>query len=210
MLRGVTAGLAAALGVSGSVGPICAADWGARHGPALYAPSPLSAYDWTGGYFGLNLGYHWGRVTNFAGGRPGGAAGGVQAGYNWQVGQFVFGGETDLQLSGARDTFAAWQFSNPWFGSLRARAGFAMNNVLFYATAGLSYGSLQIQFNGASETQRHLGLTTGAGVEVGLSRQWSARAEYLFNDLSDRGYVLTGVNNGFESNLLRFGVNYRF
>ena len=49
--------------------------------------------------------------------------GGVQAGYNVQYSQFVFGGETDLQVSGANDTFAPWKFSNPWFGTLRARAG---------------------------------------------------------------------------------------
>jgi hypothetical protein len=28
--------------------------------------------------------------------------------------------------------------------------------------------------------------------------------------LEDRGYVLTGVNNGFQSNVFRLGVNYRF
>lgn len=211
IVRGAAAAfLAAALGLASSAVSAVAADWAAGPRFAPYAPSPLSAYDWTGGYFGLNLGYHWGRVTNFAGAQPDGAAGGAQAGYNWQFGQFVFGGETDMQFSGARDTFAAWQFSNPWFGSLRARAGFAMNNVLFYATAGLAYGAMKLQFGGVSETHRHLGFTTGAGVELGLGRHWSARAEYLFNDLSDRGYVLTGANNGFETNLLRFGVNYRF
>ena len=34
---------------------------------------------------------------------PSGVVGGVQAGYNWQFGQFVFGGETDLQVSDADD-----------------------------------------------------------------------------------------------------------
>jgi outer membrane immunogenic protein len=47
-------------------------------------------------------------------------------------------------------------------------------------------------------------------LEVGLTPNWSARAEYLYVDLNDRGYNLTGTQNGFESNLLRFGVNYRF
>jgi hypothetical protein len=28
--------------------------------------------------------------------------------------------------------------------------------------------------------------------------------------LEDRSYVLTGVNNGFSSNVFRLGVNYRF
>ena len=50
----------------------------------------------------------------------------------------------------------------------------------------------------------------GAGVEVALNTNWSARAEYLYVDLSERSYSLTGTNNGFERSLLRFGVNYRF
>ncbi|HET9902912.1 MAG TPA: outer membrane protein [Xanthobacteraceae bacterium] len=174
----------------------------------IAAPSGIG-YSWAGGYFGVNLGYGWGHVTRL-GGSLHGVAGGLQAGYNWQSGSFVLGGESDLQLSGADDRFAAWQFSNPWFGSLRARAGFAMNNTLFYATAGLAYGDLRMELAGIRETKTHIGWTAGAGMEVGLSRNWSARAEYLIMDLADRGYVMTGQSNGLESNLLRFGVNYRF
>jgi hypothetical protein len=29
-------------------------------------------------------------------------------------------------------------------------------------------------------------------------------------DLGDRAFSITGVNNGFQSNMLRFGVNYHF
>jgi outer membrane immunogenic protein len=172
------------------------------------APSSIG-YSWAGGYFGVNTGYAWGRLTNL-GGRLGGIAGGFQGGYNWQSGQFVLGGESDIQLSAADDRFAAWQFSNPWFGSLRARAGFAINNTLFYATAGLAYGGVRIELAGVRESKNHLGWAAGAGMEVGLTRNWSARAEYLVMDLADRGYVMTGSNNGFEGNLVRLGVNYRF
>ena len=86
---------------------------------------------------------------------PSGVAGGVQAGYNWQFGQFVFGAETDLQASDADDVFAPWKFSNPWFGTVRGRAGVAMNNVLFYGTLGLAYGTLRAQstLTGATESQ---------------------------------------------------------
>ncbi|MGB7717773.1 MAG: porin family protein, partial [Pseudolabrys sp.] len=77
-------------------------------------------------------------MTNFSG-DPSGIAGGGQLGYNWQVGQFVFGAETDIQVSGADDTFAPWKFSNQWFGTLRGRAGYAINNVLLFASAGLAY-----------------------------------------------------------------------
>ena len=39
---------------------------------------------------------------------------------------------------------------------------------------------------------------------------WSAKAEYLYVDLDDRSYSLTGTSHGVNSNLLRLGVNYRF
>ena len=77
------------------------------------APKPVAAgYNWSGPYFGINLGYLWGTATTLRL-APQGWAGGVQAGYNWQVGQIVFGGEADLQASGADDTFAPFKFSNP-------------------------------------------------------------------------------------------------
>ena len=101
-------------------------------------------YSWTGPYVGANFGYQSGSVTNNSAG-PSGALGGVQGGYNWQLNQFVFGGETDLQFSGADDVFAPWKFSNPWFGTLRGRAGFAVNNIFFYGTLGLAYGTLRAQ-----------------------------------------------------------------
>jgi outer membrane immunogenic protein len=85
-----------------------------------------------------------------------------------------------------------------------------MNNVLVYLSGGLAYGGGRIDFAGLNETQTHIGWTIGGGVEVGLTPSWSARAEYLYVRLDDRSYVLTGVNNGFSSNVFRLGVNYRF
>ena len=99
---------------------------------------------WQGPYVGANLGYQWSSVTRSSAG-PSGVAGGVLVGHNWQYGQFVVGGETDLQITGADDTFAPWKFSNPWFGTLRARAGVAVNNMLFYGTVGLAYGTLKAE-----------------------------------------------------------------
>ncbi|HET9412778.1 MAG TPA: outer membrane beta-barrel protein, partial [Pseudolabrys sp.] len=125
-------------------------------GPAPYYPPPPIAYNWTGPYAGLNLGYEWGKVTNNVT-EPSGIAGGGQIGYNWQLGQFVFGLETDIQASGADDTFAPYKFSNPWFGTLRGRAGFAINNVMLYGTAGLAYGELKGEFFGLEEEKTLVG-----------------------------------------------------
>ena len=179
--------------------------------PRPYAGTPLyPAYNWTGPYIGVNLGYQWGSATH-SGANPSGILGGAQGGYNWQIGEFVFGAETDLQFSAADDMFAAWKFSNPWFGTLRGRAGYAMNNVMLYATFGLAYGGGSVQIAGLKESNTHMGWAAGAGMEVGLTPNWSAKAEYLFVDLSDQRYVLfANTNTGFESSILRLGVNYRF
>jgi outer membrane immunogenic protein len=178
---------------------------------APYAGIAPGGYSWRGPYVGVNLGYQWGDVTH-SGANPSGVVGGAQAGYNWQSGQFVFGAETDLQGTGADDRFAAWKFSNPWFGTLRARGGVAINNILFYGTVGLAYGTLTAKniTTGVSESRISTGWAGGLGLEVALMGNWTARAEYLYVDLSDRSYVLDGVNHGIDSSMLRFGVNYRF
>ena len=171
-------------------------------------PAPYPGYDWTGLYAGLNLGYQWGSATH-SGANPSGVMGGIQGGYNWQLGQFVLGVESDLQASAADDLFAAWRFSNPWFGTVRGRAGYALNNVMFYASFGLAYGGGTVRMGGASESNTHVGWAAGGGMEVGLGPNWSAKAEYLFIDLNDQNYRLFG-NTGFESSLMRLGANYRF
>ena len=140
--------------------PAAAAD---LYGKApAFAAAPFNGYNWNGAYVGVNLGYQWGKVTNWGSTEPNGVMGGGQIGYNWQYGQFVFGAEADLQGSGAEDTFAAYKFSNPWFGTVRGRAGYAMNNVLAYATGGLAYGGGRVDFGAFSESQTHLGWTIGA------------------------------------------------
>jgi outer membrane immunogenic protein len=196
----------AALAVVLARGEADAAD---LHRPYYTVPAPVSSYSWTGPYLGGNFGYQWGDTTRNPT-NPSGIAGGVQGGFNWQTGQFVFGAETDITLSAADDTFAPWKFSNPWFGTARARVGYALNNILVYATGGLAYGGGRLDALGLTERQTHVGWTAGGGVEVGLTPHWSARIEYLFVSLADQPYALTGSNNGFNSSIVRFGVNYRF
>lgn len=206
LFRAIMAAAAAAAAFTTT--PAAAADFYGK-APA-FAAAPFNGYNWNGAYVGLNLGYQFGKVTNWGTTEPNGIAGGGQIGYNWQYGQFVFGAEADIQGSAASDTFAAWKFSNPWFGTIRGRAGYAMNNVLVYATGGLAYGGGRVDLGAFTESQNHLGWTIGGGVEVGLTPNWTARAEYLYVRLEDQGYVLTGVQNGFQSNVFRLGVNYRF
>ena len=183
----------------------------------LYAPrapytvnQPLNSFSWAGPYIGGNLGYEWGSVSNNPT-KPSGFAGGVQAGYNWQTGPWVFGVEGDIQGTAADDTFAPWKFSNPWFGTLRGRAGYAISNVLFYGTGGLAFGELTGQTFGLSESHTTAGWTLGLGAEVGLAPHWSAKVEYLYVDLSSSQFVtVTNASNGYRFGTFRAGVNYHF
>jgi outer membrane immunogenic protein len=200
---------AAALATVTMSGHAQAADigYGQQYAPA---PPPVPVYRWTGPYFGANLGYLWGSVDNNPA-EPSGIAGGIQAGYNWQNGMFVFGVEGDLNLSNADDTFAPWQFSNPWFGTLRGRVGVApWNNVLVYATGGFAFGGLEAQWNALDESRSHVGWTVGVGAEYALTQNWSVKAEYLYMGYASRAYTVTGADHGFDANLIRFGFNYRF
>jgi outer membrane immunogenic protein len=207
-MRATTIG-AAMIGAMLAAQIAAAADIGQRN-PYPYTAPVYPGYSWVGPYFGVTLGYQWGSVTN-SNAQPTGVAGGLEGGYNWQSGQFVYGLEGDLDLSDANDTFAKYKFSNPWFGTVRGRGGIAFNNILVYGTLGVAFGEGQVGASGiGTETSGHVGWTTGLGMEVGLTPNWSAKAEYLYVDLSDQHYFLTGASNGFESNIFRLGVNYRF
>ena len=197
---------------------LAAAGWMAKAEAAdlSYAPrapytvnQPLNAYSWAGPYLGGNLGYEWGTVQNNVT-KPSGLVGGVQGGYNWQSGAFVFGVEGDLELTGANDTFAPWKFSNPWFGTLRGRAGYAFNNILFYGTGGLAFGDLRGETFGLAEGHTTAGWTLGAGTEFGLAPNWTAKIEYLYVDLSSSQFVITGASNSYRFGVVRAGVNYHF
>jgi outer membrane immunogenic protein len=78
-------------------------------------------YDWTGFYIGGNVGYSWGRssdtssLTNGAGTflftsanktNLDGVVGGGQIGYNWQIQNWVWGFEADIQGTGEKGSRA--------------------------------------------------------------------------------------------------------
>ena len=191
--------------------PVAAADLPYAPRAAYTVNQPLNPFSWAGPYLGGNLGYEWGSVSNNPT-KPSGFQGGVQAGYNWQPGggPWVFGIEGDIQATGADDTFAPWKFSNPWFGTVRGRAGYALNNILFFGTGGLAFGELRGETFGLAESHTTAGWTLGFGSEVGLDSHWSAKIEYLYIDLSESRFGITGMSNGYRSSVVRAGINYHF
>jgi outer membrane immunogenic protein len=136
----------------------------------------------------------------------------VQAGFNWHSpgAPWVVGIEGDIQATGASDTFAPWKFSNPWFGTVRGRAGYLFNDILLYGTAGLAFGELTGQTFGLSESHTSVGWTAGLGAEFLFAPGWSTKLEYLYVDFNDSTFTITGVPNGYRFGLFRAGVNYHF
>ncbi|WP_024277284.1 outer membrane beta-barrel protein [Xanthobacter sp. 126] len=193
---------AAALAGFALVTPAGAADLGY---PAPYV-QPVAAFTWTGFYLGANAGYGWGS-SSFS--SPGGFLGGFQAGYNFQFGSpFVLGIETDFDFAGM--SAGAYSLNN--LGTVRARLGYSFDRVLIYGTGGFAYGQGSANFFSLTSSSTQTGWTLGLGAEVGFDRNWSAKLEYLYVDLGSATFptAVGPVTTGFDANILRAGVNYRF
>ncbi len=223
MKRFLCAGIGA-LSMIAAIGSANAADIARRQAMPTKAPI-YTAYNWTGFYAGINGGGAWGR-SNFTGipgtgsfNTHGGMVGGT-LGYNWQVGQAVYGLETDLDWANIRGTATCGVFScqtrDSWLGTTRVRLGYAFDRFMPYLTGGLAYGNIKAAttgFPGATSTK--LGWTAGAGVEFAVAGPWTAKVEYLYADLGkfDCGGSCTVTppqNVKFNANLVRAGLNYRF
>ena len=223
MKRMMFAGLVALAGtVAGSA---LAADMTPRYPQQPYVKAPLynPAFSWTGFYLGLNGGGGWGSSRWDRTGEidlSGGFIGGT-AGYNWQTGQMVLGIEGDVDWSGMSGTSSAFcsagcSIKNDWLGTVRGRIGYSFDRFLPYFTGGLAAGDIQASTPGfAGATQTNLGWTLGAGMEVAIVGNWSAKAEYLHVDLGsfNCGTACGGFtpdNVSLKEDLVRGGVNYKF
>jgi outer membrane immunogenic protein len=188
-----------------------------------------AVFDWTGLYAGLNAGYAFGGnddVGYLPGANAGsleinGMFGGAQVGYNYQVDNIVMGVEGDFQFSGISDEDSNGGYDssndNNYFGTLRARAGFAADRALFYVTGGLAYGGFDYEVNAPvgpdiSEDYSTWGYTVGGGVEYAFDESWSMKLEYLYANFGeeqlDNGGFETHATPDFHS--VRVGVNFRF
>lgn len=169
-------------------GPASAAD------VAMKAPGAVVPvyYNWSGFYVGAHVGYGWDPATVFfdpaayaeglvpgldpiAPGSlptyllsvsPDGALGGIQFGYNFQNGQWVFGLEVDFSIADIKQSTARpfaviatigadnGDFTGnarlsqelDYFGTVRGRFGWAFNTLLLYATGGLAWGHFETTF----------------------------------------------------------------
>lgn len=245
MKKSLLAGIAAAALLT--AGSAFAADLPSRKYAPVAPAVVVPVFTWTGFYVGVNAGYGWNTnndnsswyaPTTFYGyggdsGSDGGFVGGGQIGYNYQIGQFVIGAEADLQYAdlGGKNNFGYGNQGMDWFGTVRARAGFAFDRALIYATGGFAYGGGNSSNNyyggyfgpsygyygGNDDTST--GWTVGGGLEYAFTNNITAKIEGLYVSL-DRGnnntafaytpgYYFEGQKNN-EFGVVRAGLNYKF
>jgi outer membrane immunogenic protein len=168
---------------------------------------PLNAYSWAGPYLGGNFGYAWGSVDNALGQaerlrrRP---AGRLQL-------QRAPGYSASRATSRARAPTACSQRGNfPTPGSARCAARrlcLQQHPVLRHAGTGVRRAARR--YAGLSGST-NVGWTAGVGAEFGFAPNWSAKIEYLYVDLANSNFVITGASHGLSFGTVRAGVNYRF
>jgi outer membrane immunogenic protein len=100
--------------------------------------------------------------------------------------------------------------------TVRGRAGYAWDRVLFYGTGGAAFANVQagagaLPFSSSTQT----GWTAGAGVEYAFAPNWTAKVEYLFVDLQNASCPVgscgsTTTTVSLNENIIRGGVNFKF
>ncbi len=201
--------LVGAFGVSTSA---MAADLGIISQPAPEAFVQSGAFDWTGFYVGVNGGYGWAEAEALGVSFDDieGGFGGVQAGYNYDFGGFVLGAEADVQFSGVEgDIPAVGSASLDNFGTVRARAGVALDRFLPYVTAGLAWGNATIDTSAGDLDDNYVGWTIGAGLEYAVTDNVTVKAEYLYTDYGSADFG-TPLDFDLTSNVVRAGINFKF
>lgn len=164
----------------------------------------------TGGADAFSPGFCGGAaLTNAAAGGCRGDSDGVdfsaRFGYDWQMGNLVFGGLVEFGRADIRDSVTGFTITPASYtmtrsinhnGRLAVRGGYAAGRTLIYATGGLSYARVKNRFTTTNSVNLFTdsgnddawGYNVGGGVEHKLTRSISVGVEYLYTDLKDDSF----------------------
>ena len=157
-------------------------------------PAPVMGMDWTGGYAGLSLGYADVEDADEADG----ASYGAFAGYQYDMGSWVVGGEVsydgyDIEEAGTSvDSEMA----------AKVRVGYDAGQWLPYATAGVS--QLTVTDNGTEFEDD--GYVYGIGTDYAWNDSWTVGAEVLKHEYED--FAGSGDDIDMTSVAVRASFNF--
>ena len=203
----------------------------------VFSFSAMAQTSWTGPYIGLNAGYGAGKwdafnferleqedVTRLNPKNNKGILGGVEAGYNWMLGNMVFGIVGDFSLSdidGLRtypvdlDEGGTYLSSTKStlnrLGTLRGRLGYVLGDrILVYGTAGVARAQAKIVLDWGypspdpySWGRTANGWVLGYGVEYAVTSRWSGKVEYIRLQMKEADYDVVD-----PFNVIKVGINY--
>lgn len=159
-------------------------------------PAPVTVVqtgtDWTGAYIGGQIGQLDADTSNGLSGDD--VSYGIHAGYNYDFGQFVLGGEldydaTDTDLGGATVDSVA---------RAKVKAGYEFGPVLAYVTGGVA----QVDTSVGDETGEFYGI----GMAYRVNEQWTVGGEILEHDFDDLG----GSGISADATTVSLRASYRF
>jgi outer membrane immunogenic protein len=206
--------------------------------PAAYVPVVSPAYNWSGFYLGLNAGYGFGNSTWTAPGfnsgsfTTNGGMAGATVGWNYQMGQVVFGIEGDYDWQNVRGAnngacsaantggaLSGCATASNWYGTFRGRIGYAFDRIMIYATGGGAVSDIKASTAAQSwSSNTELGWAAGGGVEGAITENLTAKVEYLFTDYSNATCAAASCTLGavasptikYNESMVRAGLNYKF
>ncbi len=192
-----------------------AADLPTRKTPP--APSPVyvpPTFTWTGFYLGVNGGYGFGGGSGGDFGGPSGGLVGATGGYNYQIGQFVAGVESDIDW--ADMTKSGVNIAGPYSTRIdslftaRARAGVALDRALLFVTGGYAGADQNVSISGiGSQSSWRSAGVIGGGLEYAFTNNISAKVEYLYAPFAGKSEPV-GTKDDLSLSLIRAGLNYKF
>jgi len=231
-----------ALLVAASSGNAFAADLGGPKRSMKDTPAVVESafgapvYNWSGLYGGVLLGgVSQGWMVDFNRNNNHGPADigstgityGAMLGYNVMVSpNFVLGVEADIGASNASQSNAIFDNDTSYstigtFGSVRGRAGYAVDRLLIYGTAGFAFGQITNEIQkgrNAGEEIVHSkkwenGYVVGGGLEYAFAGNLLGRVEYLYSNygtvsLRNREGNVADMTNDMHQ--VRVGLAYKF
>lgn len=160
--------------------------------PVIVTPAPASTGAWTGGYIGGQIGYG---DFSLGGANGDGAIGGLTAGYDYDLGNWVIGAGVDYDFSDV--SMGGTTIDN--IARLKLRAGYDTGPGLVYLTAG---GAKAFTDNLGDDT----GYFAGVGYEHMLNDKFSVGGEVLYHEFKD----FNGSGNDLDGTTLQLRAAYRF
>ncbi len=152
---------------------------------------------WTGVYAAASVGYDQITDTNgFVSDYGEGSIYGAVVGYNHQIGEdFVIGVEADFNQYDISFTKASF-IDVVDVASVRARVGFVLGDAMIYATAGIVYGTTNINLE-------DYGRVVGVGVDYKLTEHIFAGVNY--QHINYRNFDNAGIDADLDSVRARVG-----